>query len=96
VCLSPSSSPSGFYARGTARRDRDHRAVDLGAPAALNSARKQADRVKCLAALQQLGQAFNLYGNDNQGYWPASRHYMDVGPAATSPITGRRDPRRSA
>jgi len=55
---------------------------------ALNSARKQADRVKCLAALQQMGQAFVMYGNDNKGVWPASRHYIAAAPAATSPLTG--------
>lgn len=55
---------------------------------ALNSARKQADRVKCLAAMQQIGQAFFLYSNDNKGAWPAARHYMASGSAATSPLTG--------
>jgi prepilin-type N-terminal cleavage/methylation domain-containing protein/prepilin-type processing-associated H-X9-DG protein len=55
---------------------------------ALNSARKQADRVKCLAAMQQLGQSFFLYANDNQGFWPASRHYLASGPAASAPLTG--------
>jgi prepilin-type N-terminal cleavage/methylation domain-containing protein/prepilin-type processing-associated H-X9-DG protein len=41
---------------------------------ALNSARKQADRVKCLAAMQQLGQAYNMYSVDNKGFWPAAWH----------------------
>ena len=41
---------------------------------ALNSARKQADRVKCLAALQQIGQAYNMYSVDNKGWWPAAFH----------------------
>jgi prepilin-type processing-associated H-X9-DG protein len=40
---------------------------------ALNAARRQADRTKCLSALRQLGQAFNMYAADNQGMWPASR-----------------------
>jgi prepilin-type N-terminal cleavage/methylation domain-containing protein/prepilin-type processing-associated H-X9-DG protein len=59
---------------------------------ALNSARKQADRVKCLAALQQLGQAYNMYSVDNQGYWPVPR-WTATGPSSysqpsTSPLTG--------
>jgi prepilin-type N-terminal cleavage/methylation domain-containing protein/prepilin-type processing-associated H-X9-DG protein len=37
---------------------------------ALNSARKQADRVKCLAALQQIGVGYNMYSTENNGYWP--------------------------
>src|SRR5688572_28946550 len=41
---------------------------------ALNSARKQADRVKCLAALQQIGQAYSMYGVDNKGWWPVAFH----------------------
>ncbi|MGB7157643.1 MAG: type II secretion system protein [Tepidisphaeraceae bacterium] len=49
---------------------------------ALNSARKQADRVKCLAAMQQLGQAYNMYSIDNQGFWPVAYHqYTSNGPA---------------
>src|SRR5690348_14329353 len=39
---------------------------------ALNSARKQADRVKCLAAMQQIGVGFNMYATENNGYWPMS------------------------
>ena len=39
----------------------------------LTGARKQAERVKCLAALQQTGQAFALYAANNQGAWPLQR-----------------------
>jgi prepilin-type N-terminal cleavage/methylation domain-containing protein/prepilin-type processing-associated H-X9-DG protein len=46
---------------------------------ALNSARKQADRVKCLAAMQQIGQAYNMYGVDNKGWWPVAFHQYLVG-----------------
>src|SRR5918993_2350281 len=59
---------------------------------ALNSARKQADRVKCLAALQQIGQAFNMYSVDNQGYWPVPRWSVTAASSysqpSTSPLTG--------
>jgi len=41
----------------------------------LSSARKQADRTKCLASLAQLGNGFRLYAIDNQGYWPVSAHF---------------------
>ncbi|MGB7157646.1 MAG: type II secretion system protein [Tepidisphaeraceae bacterium] len=54
---------------------------------ALNSARRQADRVKCLSAMKQIGNAFFLYSHDNQGAWPSTRHTFN-GPAATSPLTG--------
>lgn len=37
---------------------------------ALNSARKSADRVKCLAAMRDLGNCFSLYAMEFKGYWP--------------------------
>jgi prepilin-type N-terminal cleavage/methylation domain-containing protein/prepilin-type processing-associated H-X9-DG protein len=40
----------------------------------LSSARKQADRAKCLSAMRQLGQAYVLYANENNGMWPMARH----------------------
>jgi prepilin-type N-terminal cleavage/methylation domain-containing protein/prepilin-type processing-associated H-X9-DG protein len=46
---------------------------------ALNAARKQADRTKCLSAMRQLGLAFDLYANDNGGRWPMCRlQYRDA------------------
>jgi prepilin-type N-terminal cleavage/methylation domain-containing protein/prepilin-type processing-associated H-X9-DG protein len=53
----------------------------------LSSARKQADRAKCLSAMRQLGQAFVLYANDNKGMWPMARHQY---PSATGAILERR------
>jgi prepilin-type N-terminal cleavage/methylation domain-containing protein/prepilin-type processing-associated H-X9-DG protein len=47
---------------------------------ALNGARKQADRVKCLSALKQLGNAMLLYANDNGGALPASKHTWNATP----------------
>ena len=51
---------------------------------ALQSARKQADRVKCLAALQQIGQAYFMYASDNQGWMPPTQHTWTL-PAPASP-----------
>src|SRR4051794_512960 len=40
---------------------------------ALSSARRQADRSKCLAALQQTGQGFMMYAANWKGAWPLQR-----------------------
>ena len=49
---------------------------------ALNSARKQADRVKCLSGMRQLGNAYFLYANENKGMWPVARHtWNHTGPS---------------
>ena len=37
---------------------------------ALNSARRQANKTKCLASLRQIGDAFRMYAVDNKGVWP--------------------------
>jgi prepilin-type N-terminal cleavage/methylation domain-containing protein/prepilin-type processing-associated H-X9-DG protein len=53
---------------------------------ALQAARKQADRVKCLANLQQIGLAYMMYANDNQGYWPMTIHqYAPIGQPDVAP-----------
>src|SRR5687768_2781761 len=41
---------------------------------ALQAARKQANAVKCAAALKELGTGYMLYAVDNQGYWPVPKH----------------------
>jgi prepilin-type N-terminal cleavage/methylation domain-containing protein/prepilin-type processing-associated H-X9-DG protein len=41
---------------------------------ALQQARKQADRVKCLSALKQIGNAYMIYSIDNKGWWPIGEH----------------------
>ena len=46
---------------------------------ALQSARRQANQVKCLASLHDIGNGFQLYANDNKGYFPAARDH--VGPS---------------
>jgi prepilin-type N-terminal cleavage/methylation domain-containing protein/prepilin-type processing-associated H-X9-DG protein len=40
----------------------------------LASARRSANTVKCLAALKELGHAFQMYAQDNKGTYPAARH----------------------
>jgi general secretion pathway protein G len=41
---------------------------------ALSNARRQANAVKCLSNLRQIGTAFVLYSNDNKGMWPVAVH----------------------
>jgi len=40
---------------------------------ALGAARRQAGKVKCAAALREVGTCFKLYEIDNKGYWPVAR-----------------------
>ena len=42
---------------------------------ALQQARKQADRVKCLSAMKQIGNAYFMYSSDNKGWWPVANHF---------------------
>ncbi|MGB7157648.1 MAG: type II secretion system protein [Tepidisphaeraceae bacterium] len=55
---------------------------------ALNAARKQADKVKCLSAMRQIGNAYFMYSAENQGWWPVSNHFWINPPNGTMP-TGR-------
>jgi prepilin-type N-terminal cleavage/methylation domain-containing protein/prepilin-type processing-associated H-X9-DG protein len=41
---------------------------------ALQRARKQANSVKCLAALREIGSGFALYAIDHKGMWPVAVH----------------------
>jgi prepilin-type N-terminal cleavage/methylation domain-containing protein/prepilin-type processing-associated H-X9-DG protein len=41
----------------------------------LNAARRQADRIKCLSNMRQLGQGYLMYANDNKGGFPVARWY---------------------
>src|SRR4051794_17343988 len=38
----------------------------------LGSARRSANKAKCLANLKTLGDAYKMYQLDNKGYWPAA------------------------
>ena len=51
---------------------------------ALQAARKQADRVKCLSALKQIGNAYFMYSHNNQGWWPVGQHTW-TDPVAPTP-----------
>jgi len=48
---------------------------------ALNAARRAADKTKCLAALQQLGQVFFEYSANNKGAWPLQRLQYRIPPS---------------
>ena len=53
----------------------------------LNGARRQADRVKCLAALKEIGSAYMQYANEFKGAWPASRYtWNDAPPFPMGPL----------
>jgi prepilin-type N-terminal cleavage/methylation domain-containing protein/prepilin-type processing-associated H-X9-DG protein len=49
----------------------------------LTSARRAADKTKCLAALQQLGQCFFEYSANNKGAWPLQRLQYRIPPNNT-------------
>jgi prepilin-type N-terminal cleavage/methylation domain-containing protein/prepilin-type processing-associated H-X9-DG protein len=56
---------------------------------ALTAARRQADRVKCLSALRQIGLAYQQYSHQFGGAWPASRFtWTDPAPWGSGPIGG--------
>lgn len=52
----------------------------------LITARRYADRVRCLSNMRQIGLATVLYGNDNKGYWPPQSH-------SWGPVAARRQKR---
>ena len=44
---------------------------------ALQAAKRQANSVKCLSNLRQVGMAFQMYEADNKGMWPIAVHRND-------------------
>ena len=58
---------------------------------ALQAARRQADRTKCLAALKELGNGYAMYAADNRGYWPVAIHaYQGSSPGISYPARDTR------
>ncbi|HEY1686790.1 MAG TPA: prepilin-type N-terminal cleavage/methylation domain-containing protein [Tepidisphaeraceae bacterium] len=47
----------------------------------LSTARRQANTVKCMSSLRQIGLAFQMYNNEYKGYWPAARDRPNPYPA---------------
>lgn len=54
---------------------------------ALSAARRQADRMKCLSAMKQIGNAFFMYAMDNKGYWPMAQHLFSSNVPAGAPTS---------
>jgi prepilin-type N-terminal cleavage/methylation domain-containing protein/prepilin-type processing-associated H-X9-DG protein len=46
---------------------------------ALSKARKSAITVKCASALRQIGMGYQLYSNDQRGWWPLAKLSPDTG-----------------
>jgi prepilin-type N-terminal cleavage/methylation domain-containing protein len=54
----------------------------------LSSARRQAQSVKCLASLREIGNGFAMYADSYKGYWPCAVHdWGCVTPAPTATYT---------
>ena len=45
----------------------------------LGNARRQANSVKCLSNLRQIGMAFQLYERQYKGAWPIVYHHQPTG-----------------
>lgn len=58
---------------------------------ALQSARRQANNVKCLSSLRQIGQAFEMYANEYKGYWPSVRDRQQALTPAPKQFTNQHD-----
>ena len=58
---------------------------------ALQAARRQANTVKCLASLKEIGNAYRMYSINNQGFYPPSRHAVtgSTSPGMTSLVSRR-------
>lgn len=54
----------------------------------LNRARETANRVKCGSNMRQIGQAIQLYANENKGNYPRTTYNATVGTAITGTFDG--------
>src|SRR3954452_18555565 len=45
---------------------------------ALTAAKRQANKVKCMTQLREIGNALALYASDNKGYWIVVEHQADA------------------
>jgi prepilin-type processing-associated H-X9-DG protein len=45
---------------------------------ALGNATRQARKIKCLSSLRQIGHAFQMYANENGGFWPVVVHNLNA------------------
>jgi prepilin-type N-terminal cleavage/methylation domain-containing protein/prepilin-type processing-associated H-X9-DG protein len=55
----------------------------------LQAARRQANSVKCMSALKEIGSAFNQYAVVYKGVWPMARHDQHAPPETYPLPTGR-------
>ena len=51
----------------------------------LQAARRQANQVKCLAALKEIGNSLMMYGNEHKGVWPVAVHAEGSAPGLMPP-----------
>jgi prepilin-type N-terminal cleavage/methylation domain-containing protein/prepilin-type processing-associated H-X9-DG protein len=61
---------------------------------AINNARRQADRIKCLSSLKQLHLAYVQYGADYKGHWPLAKYQYPGTPGAADIPANRNRERR--
>jgi prepilin-type N-terminal cleavage/methylation domain-containing protein/prepilin-type processing-associated H-X9-DG protein len=53
----------------------------------LNAANRRAKAIKCLAALREVGNAFQMYAGDNKQYFPVAVHQLNNTKHPLNPVT---------
>jgi prepilin-type N-terminal cleavage/methylation domain-containing protein/prepilin-type processing-associated H-X9-DG protein len=56
----------------------------------LNAARRESNRVKCLASLREIGLGFHMYSIAYKGYWPCAVHDAFSDPSNAMPLPSGR------